>query len=158
MDECVICIDIILKSEKRILKCNHVYHTECIYKWSIRDNSCPSCRDFFDFDTNNQKDFLEWLDIKLENFNQKYTSKEERLTQLIRIINTSLELSKKNIKCVPLIYKTMLKKLREYKMEFQSEYPWYSWFCDVITFGLYECKNKWYIETINKLELLSLDI
>jgi hypothetical protein len=155
MDECAICLDVILKSEKKVLECNHVYHTKCIYKWSIKENSCPSCRRFFDFDTNNQKDFLDWMDIKLDNFNQKYRTKDERLNQLIEMINTAIRLEEKKIRCTRLIYKTMLKKLRSYKNEFRPEYSWHSLICNIITFGFYECKNKWYDNTINRLETLS---
>ena len=26
------------------LDCNHIFHTECLAKWLIHNNSCPNCR------------------------------------------------------------------------------------------------------------------
>ena len=46
--DCVICYDKYNKNMSE-LKCKHVFHTECIYKWLDSDNknkkTCPLCRD-----------------------------------------------------------------------------------------------------------------
>jgi hypothetical protein len=152
--DCAICLEIIGRGPKRILDCQHKYHTKCIYDWSIRENSCPKCRRFFDFDTNNQKDFLEWMDIKLENFNEKYRDEKERLIRLIEIVDTTLRLNDKGIKCTTLIYETMLKKIYEYENELN--YSWFSWLCSKITFrDDFIVKYGWYNTTIKKLKVLS---
>ena len=156
-EECSICLDyVFIDQQERILKCNHMYHEKCIYAWSIKENSCPICRVFFDFDTNNQKDFLIWMDIKLENFHQKYRTKEEQLKQLVDIVNTTLRLDKKNIKCSQIIYETMLNKLREYKFEF--EFTLNSWICWILTLGFFKPKNEWYEKSIKELQILSESI
>ena len=154
-DECVICLHSLKENEnKRILKCKHLYHSECVYKWSIIENSCPQCREKFDFDTNNQKDFLEWMDLKLENFNKKYKDKKTRLLKLIEIVDTTIRLSKKDIICSKKIYDTMLNKVFEYENELN--YSIISWFCNYITMGeKYICEYGWFRKTIKELELLN---
>jgi len=48
MSECSICleyIDNIDNIDKTwILRCNHVFHKECIKKWLVLSNTCPVCR------------------------------------------------------------------------------------------------------------------
>ena len=42
---CVICLERYKKNDKIIvLKCNHVFHDECIEAWFISRPSCPLCR------------------------------------------------------------------------------------------------------------------
>jgi hypothetical protein len=44
--ECHICLDTFNKNEEKvILKCNHYFHKECIYKWlHYEKTNCPICR------------------------------------------------------------------------------------------------------------------
>jgi hypothetical protein len=45
-DECTICLEKFNNdSEVSILKCNHIFHYDCISKWGIKNNSCPCCRE-----------------------------------------------------------------------------------------------------------------
>ena len=44
--ECCICLDN-NKKDLIILKCNHIYHKDCIDKWFDKENSCPLCRKMF---------------------------------------------------------------------------------------------------------------
>ena len=39
---CSICLGELV-SEARILKCRHVFHSECICKWLSEHNKCPVC-------------------------------------------------------------------------------------------------------------------
>lgn len=41
--ECSICLEKIT-DEKKILKCNHEFHTECINLWLNEKKDCPVCR------------------------------------------------------------------------------------------------------------------
>ena len=42
---CVICLERYKKNDKIIvLKCNHIFHDECIEEWFISRLSCPLCR------------------------------------------------------------------------------------------------------------------
>ncbi len=41
-DICGICRDTLI--EKKVLRCNHVFHTECIDMWAEKCNQCPYCR------------------------------------------------------------------------------------------------------------------
>lgn len=45
-DQCLVCLDEFdLKQSVRVLKCNHVFHRECVDKWLCEShNSCPVCR------------------------------------------------------------------------------------------------------------------
>ena len=44
-ETCAICIEDMCVNEKlKILKCNHYYHEDCIYKWITKKNICPLCR------------------------------------------------------------------------------------------------------------------
>jgi len=45
-DECPICYEILNQTQKK-LRCGHVFHRACIYKWSFYSNTCPYCRDEF---------------------------------------------------------------------------------------------------------------
>ena len=43
-NECLICLENFNKGETVIrLKCNHYYHTQCIYAWFERKKTCPLC-------------------------------------------------------------------------------------------------------------------
>ena len=155
MDECTICLENIDPKTSRILVgCRHSFHKECIYKWSIIENSCPKCRKDFDFDTDNQKDFLEWMDLKLDNFNRKYVSPKQRLTKLVEIVDTTIRLSEKGIKCSISIYKVMLKKMVEYERDLN--FSMFAWLCDKFSFGNgLVCEYGWYGKRIEQLKLLS---
>lgn len=43
---CVICLDRTNPSSKptKVLRCGHIFHSDCILPWIERTNSCPSCR------------------------------------------------------------------------------------------------------------------
>lgn len=46
LDLCSICLSPIQYRNKIQIKCNHLFHTECIDKWTdknIKDNKLPSC-------------------------------------------------------------------------------------------------------------------
>jgi hypothetical protein len=45
-EQCLVCLDeFVLKQAIRILKCRHVFHTECVDRWLCESrNSCPVCR------------------------------------------------------------------------------------------------------------------
>ena len=43
-DECIICLNNLEKNDNAtLLKCGHVYHTQCIYAWFERKKTCPIC-------------------------------------------------------------------------------------------------------------------
>ena len=43
-DECIICLQVIDQSQNAsLLKCGHVFHTQCIYKWFLKKRECPLC-------------------------------------------------------------------------------------------------------------------
>lgn len=44
LEECSICIDYILESDKKITSCNHIFHKECLDKWLTLNRKCPYCR------------------------------------------------------------------------------------------------------------------
>ncbi|CAJ2648512.1 unnamed protein product [Trifolium pratense] len=45
--ECAVCLcKIEEEDEIRVLRCNHMYHRECLDKWiGFKNNTCPLCRD-----------------------------------------------------------------------------------------------------------------
>ena len=44
-DECPICLEYFDDKDKLAkLKCDHVFHVDCIKKWIPRESSCPTCR------------------------------------------------------------------------------------------------------------------
>lgn len=44
--ECSICYEEFNDdSSVSILKCKHTFHTGCIKKWGVRNNTCPICRE-----------------------------------------------------------------------------------------------------------------
>lgn len=54
--DCSICLEIIASSEESVLKCNHVFHMECISQWT--QNSCPLCRQAIRSDYTREIEFL----------------------------------------------------------------------------------------------------
>lgn len=50
--ECTICLEDMGASErKRMLPCQHLYHSHCIESWAVKNNACPNCRNkIFDAD------------------------------------------------------------------------------------------------------------
>ncbi|KAK6136225.1 hypothetical protein DH2020_030057 [Rehmannia glutinosa] len=46
METCPICLHSLTISTQitHVPKCNHVFHTHCIAKWLLKNNSCPLCR------------------------------------------------------------------------------------------------------------------
>ena len=57
-EECTICIEKLKGKVVRTLRCNHIFHKECIDKWICSNhNTCPNCNgsiieynDFIDYD------------------------------------------------------------------------------------------------------------
>lgn len=50
-DVCVICLDTIHETNYIIkLPCNHVYHSDCLYKWVCKKRICPMCGHLIKFD------------------------------------------------------------------------------------------------------------
>ena len=48
--DCCICLDEILYGQFiYLLSCNHLFHTECAYKWFKKKSECPYCRKQFNF-------------------------------------------------------------------------------------------------------------
>jgi hypothetical protein len=43
---CCICLSDYKNTDKELCKlsCNHIFHKDCIYKWSKKKNICPLCR------------------------------------------------------------------------------------------------------------------
>jgi len=43
-DECIICLNILEKDDNAtLIKCGHVYHSQCIYTWFLKKQVCPIC-------------------------------------------------------------------------------------------------------------------
>jgi len=43
--ECSICMEeIINENDKVITRCNHQFHSGCLHRWTMQNNSCPNCR------------------------------------------------------------------------------------------------------------------
>lgn len=43
-DICAICQEPLHNAEMKQIKCNHVYHKNCIEEWATQSNLCPLCR------------------------------------------------------------------------------------------------------------------
>ena len=43
MSECTICMENINENKTK-LECGHTFHTNCIKRWKILNNTCPVCR------------------------------------------------------------------------------------------------------------------
>jgi hypothetical protein len=69
--DCSICFEEIKENEKKIIKCNHIFHKECIDKWFKRSHQCPLCR--------NSK-----FDIKCEDFEKHYLEEAKKIDELIK--------------------------------------------------------------------------
>jgi hypothetical protein len=42
---CTICLEDFINNDKVIfLPCFHIYHKSCIFKWMIKDATCPLCK------------------------------------------------------------------------------------------------------------------
>ena len=44
---CSICGD--ADPSARPYACTHLFHTQCLLQWCAHENSCPICREFFNF-------------------------------------------------------------------------------------------------------------
>lgn len=42
--DCLICHDKIEFNDSIKVKCNHIYHQRCIFKWMRVSNTCPYCK------------------------------------------------------------------------------------------------------------------
>lgn len=50
---CVICLEDILDKQYIIkLPCDHMYHSDCLYRWLCRKQVCPMCNAPLKFDLN----------------------------------------------------------------------------------------------------------
>jgi hypothetical protein len=150
-EECCICYEEMVSENSKLLRCNHLYHNDCIYKWSIKQNSCPKCRYFFRFETNNKEDFLEWINSKMHNLYNKLD--KEGLLMLIEITDTLIIHVDKGIKCPSKIYQILLKKIQQNEHELRFTY--FRWFCNcVLKNDNSVSKNGWYERTLKKLVVL----
>ncbi len=43
-NNCTICLGSLNSKTNKTLKCNHIFHINCITEWFIKNNSCPICR------------------------------------------------------------------------------------------------------------------
>ena len=44
--ECLICLEEFNEGETiSLIKCGHMYHTQCIYSWFLTSKTCPLCDD-----------------------------------------------------------------------------------------------------------------
>ena len=41
--DCPICLEPI-STDKKILKCNHTFHKDCVNRWLLNHDTCPMCR------------------------------------------------------------------------------------------------------------------
>ena len=42
--ECLICLDEFNEGETvSLIKCGHMYHTQCVYSWFVNSKTCPLC-------------------------------------------------------------------------------------------------------------------
>ena len=49
MNECIICLEEFKKNETvSIIKCGHMYHTNCLYTWFLTKAVCPLCDEILD--------------------------------------------------------------------------------------------------------------
>lgn len=45
-EECTICLEYFKNGDDiRKLKCNHIFHENCIEEWFLKEITCPVCRD-----------------------------------------------------------------------------------------------------------------
>jgi len=42
--QCSICMEMIERTDKKTLNCNHDFHTDCVNRWLTSNNTCPLCR------------------------------------------------------------------------------------------------------------------
>lgn len=75
-DECSICYDEIIEN-KKILKCGHSFHANCIDLWTKINPICPYCRKFL------AEDFLCKRIRKIFSMNCKIIINEETFTKII---------------------------------------------------------------------------
>ena len=56
-----------------VLRCNHIYHYDCIKPWTIENTKCPECRKFMGYYTNSEGDnnLLPRFDELYEIYNPK---------------------------------------------------------------------------------------
>lgn len=46
--DCVICMESMTRRTCKTIPCGHKFHTKCIDRWKERQNTCPTCRRYFD--------------------------------------------------------------------------------------------------------------
>ena len=44
VDDCCICLEVLLDTEATNLSCGHIFHVECLKIWNQTAQSCPQCR------------------------------------------------------------------------------------------------------------------
>jgi hypothetical protein len=69
--DCPICLDNVKEEDKKIIKCSHVYHKECIDKWFERAHQCPLCRD-------------SKFNISFKDYENHYWEESKRIKELIQ--------------------------------------------------------------------------
>jgi hypothetical protein len=44
--ECIICLEEFNEGDTvSLIRCGHVYHTQCIYTWFLKKKACPLCNE-----------------------------------------------------------------------------------------------------------------
>lgn len=95
IERCVICFDLIEQTNKSITKCNHIFHTNCLIKWSNINNSCPMCKkklfnpsyDVIQINLNNDENIRQRLQRQQNSSLQRIMSNSYEDTETERIMN-----------------------------------------------------------------------
>jgi hypothetical protein len=99
MVECCICMKMISTKTKTTTLCNHVFHTNCIKKWSKRNQTCPICRSSLTLinSSNIRLDFITYKLIVTQLLPRSFS--HDGLERLCYFYNDNLEMC--DIICTP---------------------------------------------------------
>ncbi len=144
--ECAICLEQIYYPCTS-LPCCHYFHSNCLYIWSIRDNSCPICRKRFNFKPKNGKDLEDWL------FNKgQRSSYFEETQRFVEIIDTLVRCAENDIKCSKKIYALYLLTMKDNEDRLSCS------FLQNMYYNFYKIepiiKYGWFKKMIRKIEAL----
>ena len=98
---CPICLDE-LNDENKIcnLKCNHVFHEDCINKWLTKKSTCPYCRMYLnDILTVSYKEDNSMFMNKATLIFPKNNSLEIKIIFLKKIFSKTIIINRFNLKC-----------------------------------------------------------
>jgi len=131
---CSICRENINSDDIATLHCNHIFHSKCIYNWSVINTSCPLCREKFDFKTSSKRHLIKWMNNEF--LRSIDLSKEQKLEQLSKVTDTCLYHYDKNIICSNHFYHMLFVKIVHHREYFE---------------------DKWFNDTFNKLKIIVFD-